>query len=570
MRQLPRDGTIQNYEAQLRRRSGEVRDIIASLRLIELVGEREPVCITMFIDITERKAAERALREDEQWLKAIFDQAAVGVVQFDVTTGNFVRANQRFCDMLGYPREEMARRTQAEITYPHDRGVDEENLARLRAGTIREFAREKRFVRKDGSLVWASIAVSAIGAPGAPPTAFVGVVQDISERKRLDEHFLQAQKMEALGQFSGGVAHDFNNILMAISGYTELSQLSLRENPEVHDNLTLVLQAARRASDLVRQILTFSRQQPQVRQSILLQPVVEETLKLLRATIPSTIAFDRAVAPDAPTVLADANQVHQVLMNLGTNAWYAMKDRPGRLQVKLESFSVDAAYAAAQPPLRPGIYARVSVADTGCGMDPATLRRIFEPFFTTKPPGEGTGLGLAVVHGIMESHDGAVTVHSQPGEGTEFRLYFPAHASAAAGTAAPAGAVPRGHGERVLVVDDEELLAQLVQKALTLLGYQAEAVTQPAAALALVLADPARFALVLTDQTMPGMTGLGLAAELRKIRPDLPVILMTGHGAALTPERIQAAGIRQLLPKPIGIPSLGAAVHAVLSAPSLR
>ena len=260
----------------------------------------------------------------------------------------------------------------------------------------------------------------------------VGMAEDITEYRTLEEQFRQAQKMEAIGTLAGGIAHDFNNILAAISGYTELARMTLKENPEVREHLGAVLQAASRATDLVRQILTFSRQQPPERRPIQLRPVVAESLKLLRATIPSTIEFDTSLAADAPTVLADATQIHQILMNLGTNAWHAMKDRTGRLQVKLEKCVVDAAHAATQPRLRPGVYARVSVSDTGCGMDQATLRRIFEPFFTTKPPGEGTGLGLAVVHGIMDSHDGAVTVYSQPGEGTVFHLYFPAHAGEAA------------------------------------------------------------------------------------------------------------------------------------------
>jgi CheY-like chemotaxis protein len=377
--------------------------------------------------------------------------------------------------------------------------------------------------------------------------------------------------MEALGQFSGGIAHDFNNILSAIVGYSQLAQLVLKGNPEVRGHLGAVLKSANRATNLVRQILTFSRQQPQERHAIDLRPIVAESIELLRATIPSGIEFDTSVATDAPTVLANADQINQVLMNLGINAWHAMKDFSGRLQVKLERCVVDAAHAATQPRLRPGIYARISVSDTGRGMDPATLRRIFEPFFTTKLPGEGTGLGLAVVHGIMDNHDGVVTVYSQPGEGSIFHLYFPAHAGAAIMDAAIAeeGPVPRGAGERILVVDDEELLTELGQKALAELGYTVEVTTRPAAALAMVRAAPQRFALVLTDQAMPGMTGILLASQLRQIRPELPIILMTGYSVSLTPGVLEVAGVRQLLLKPINIHSLGTAVHAALAANAL-
>jgi CheY-like chemotaxis protein len=338
----------------------------------------------------------------------------------------------------------------------------------------------------------------------------------------------------------------------------------LTGNDQVREYLGSVLQASSRAADLVRQILTFSRQERVERRLIQLLPVVAETIKLLRASIPSTIEFDISLATDAPAVLADATQVHQILMNLGTNAWHAMKGRPGRLEIKLERCPVDAAHADTQSRLRPGLYARLSVSDTGTGMDQATLRRIFEPFFTTKPPGEGTGLGLSVVHGIMDTHDGAVTVYSHLGEGTVFHLYFPEHAGEVTEVGTDGDPVPTGSGERILFVDDEELLARLGQKTLTALGYEVESMTRPAEALAVVRADPQRFALVLTDQMMPGMTGIFLATQLRYIRPELPVILMTGYSSALGPDQIDTAGIFQVLIKPTSIHSMGVAVHAAL------
>lgn len=522
--------------------------------------------IWTFRDITERKRSMEALRTSEQHFKALFDQAAVGVAQADVVTGRFVQVNQRFADILGRSREELVHLTFAELTHAQDVAFDLKMMQQLIKGTVREYAREKRYVRKDGVDVWVSLTVSAMWAPDEPPGLCITVVLDITERKRLDEHFLQAQKMEALGQFSGGVAHDFNNILAAISGYTELSQMILKDNPEVREYLDAVRRATGRATDLAKQILTFSRQQPQERQAIRLQRVVEESLKLLRATIPSTIQFDTSIAPNAPTVLANANQVHQVLTNLGVNGWHAMQDRPGRLQVKLENWVVDEAQAAVQPQLRPGRYARVSVSDTGCGMDAATQRRIFEPFFTTKPVGQGTGLGLSVVHGIMDAHDGAVTVYSQPGEGTVFHLYFPADAGEIDIGAPPQGSTPRGSGERVLVVDDEEMIASMIQKILTRLNYAAEFATDPTAVIALVQADPARFKLVISDQTMPGMTGLVLATRLREIRATLPVILMTGFSASLTPERLEKAGVRAVLSKPLSVQLLASAMDTALAA----
>ena len=427
---------------------------------------------------------------------------------------------------------------------------------------------EMKFIRLDGLAV--DVEVASIAFDFCDHQEVQVIARDITERKRRDAQYLQAQKMEALGQFSGGIAHDFNNILSAILGYTQLAQLILKENPEAREHLGAVLKSANRATNLVRQILTFSRQQPEERLPISLLPVVNESIELLRATIPLGIEFDTSVATDVPTVLANADQIYQVLMNLGTNAWHAMKDFSGRLQVNLERCVVDAAHAATQPRLRPGVYARISVSDTGSGMDPATLRRIFEPFFTTKLSGEGTGLGLAVVSSIMDGHDGVVTVYSQPGEGSIFHLYFPAYAGVAvAATLAEERSMSRGNGERILVVDDEELLIELGQKILLELGYKVEVTTRPAAALAMVRAAPQRFALVLTDQSMPGMSGILLASQLRKIQPGLPVILMTGYSVSLTPEVLEAAGVRQLLLKPINLHALGTAVSGALAAKAL-
>jgi PAS domain S-box-containing protein len=631
--------------------------------------------VNILVDLTEPKRAIAQVFESEQWLKAIFEQAAVGVAQTDAATGRFLRVNQRFCDITGYTQKEMLKLSCSELTHEQDVVGDMAEIEALRDGSIREFTRETRYLSKDGSIVWVSLAMSSIGTPEGVPASFISVVQDITERKqaereiqrqaafahfnpnpvlelsatgevtyynnaahemarslgaehpgrilpaniseiardclataktirletlingrttawlffpvafnrvvhctagditeqkRIEEHFLQAQKMEALGQFSGGVAHDFNNILMAISGYTQLAQMKLIENPAVREHLNAVLQAANRAADLVRQILTFSRQQPQVRRSTRLQPIVAESLKLLRVTIPATIVFEELIADDVPPVLADPTQIHQILMNLGTNAWHAMKGKGGRLSVKLEKHIVDAEQAAEQPRLRTGIYARISVGDTGCGMEQTTLRRIFEPFFTTKPPGEGTGLGLAAVHGIMDNHEGAITVSSQPGEGSLFQLYFPAHASEPTAAVIEDGSTPCGHGERILVIDDEEPLAELCRKVLTALGYEVEQETNPVAAVAKVRADPQRFKLVITDQTMPLMSGLLVSGELQRICPGLPVILMTGYTASLSAERLATAGVRGLVLKPTSIHALGTAVHAALSAMNPR
>lgn len=388
--------------------------------------------------------------------------------------------------------------------------------------------------------------------------------REIVERKQIEAHLRETQKMEAIGQLAGGIAHDFNNILGCINGYTELAAMEAGDNPAVNENLEEVIKAGRRAKDLVLQILTFSRQQEQERTPMKLPPVINEALKLLRASLPSTISIRSDISADLPTVIADETQIHQVIMNLATNAAHAMSGRPGELTVKVESMEIDADFVRTHPDLKVGRYVRVSVSDTGSGMDRATVERIFEPFFTTKAPGQGTGLGLSVVHGIIKAHEGAITVYSEPGQGTTFHLYFPAQGDEAAARELKAGAPARGNGERILFVDDEQALAFLGRKMLERVGYRVTPQTSAQEALRLFSAQPNDYDLVITDLTMPNMTGIDLAGELLKIRPDLPIILTTGFGGSITGAKAQALGLRELIMKPTTAHSLAEAVQRAL------
>jgi PAS domain S-box-containing protein len=375
--------------------------------------------------------------------------------------------------------------------------------------------------------------------------------------------FRQRQKMETLGTLAAGIAHDFNNILTAIYNFGGQAQEEATGNAALTALLDGLMDGARRATALVGQILDFSQQHEDAREPIQLAPIVGETIRLLRAGVPRSIEFHVSLAEDAPVVLADATQIHQVLMNLGTNAAHAMHQQGGQLEMSLENCQVDAALAATNLDLRPGRYARLTVRDNGRGMDAETLARTFEPFFTTKPPGEGTGLGLSIVHDIVESHEGAIIVSSQPGRGTTFQVYFPAHAARADETKIGPVGFPRGAGERILFVDDEARLTDIGEQVLDHLGYRTDTCANAERALELLRTYPRAYALVITDQVMTGMTGTDLALRVKEIRPDLPVILATGDSERIPLARLHAMGIRKLLVKPISIQTLAEAVNEV-------
>jgi PAS domain S-box-containing protein len=387
--------------------------------------------------------------------------------------------------------------------------------------------------------------------------------RDITERRKMESKFLQAQKMESIGRLAGGIAHDFNNILTAISGNLYLAKLAAADRPDIMENLESISNAARRAGDLVKQILTFSRQNKPEREPVKLNHVVLEALKLLRSSVPATIRIQTELT-ETPAVLANTTAIHQIIMNLGTNAWHAMRDKAGVLKVEMQVMEVDSDFAKTRPDLHPGRYVQLSVSDTGWGMDRATLDHIFEPFFTTKAVGEGTGLGLAVVHGIMKSHDGGISVYSHPGEGTKFNLYFPVIETAAAAQEITATPIPRGHGEHILFVDDEEALASIGKKILERLGYTVTMKTSALEALAAVRDRPEPFDLVITDLTMPVMDGTKLGGQLLQIQPRLPIIISTGYSGVLTAEKAHELGFRELLIKPSTARTLGETVHRVL------
>ena len=416
-------------------------------------------------------------------------------------------------------------------------------------------------VRQDQTTCWLDLCLSVTSWQGVP--AILITCLDITERHTLEARMRQSHKMHELGALSSGIAHDFNNMLAAILGYTELVMEDVPRESLAWHRLQRVLTAGERAKDLVRQILTVSRQQEQPRLPVQLRLLVQEVLTLLRASFPVTIAIHQHLEAPVGTVLADPAQISQALMNLCINAEHAMRRRGGVLEVGLDEVNVTASTPVSDGALLPGPYVRLTVRDTGHGIPAELLQRIFDPLFTTKAPEEGTGLGLTVLQGIMRSHDGAIHVRSVPDQGSTFVLYFPCFHKPIETSAAAVEPIPAGT-ERVLFVDDEESIARLGGMMLERLGYTVTISTSASEALALFRVAPERFDLVITDHTLPAMTGATLAQEMRRLRPELPVIVSSGSSHTMNADQAQALGLDAFLLKPFLQRDLGLAVRRIL------
>jgi signal transduction histidine kinase/CheY-like chemotaxis protein len=390
-------------------------------------------------------------------------------------------------------------------------------------------------------------------------------LRDVSDRKRMQSALIRSEKLQALGTLAGGIAHDFNNLLLAVSGNAKLALAQLPEEHPAYSNVVEIAKAASRAVALTKKIQSFSRQEEVKLQPIEIQPAVEETLSLLRATLPTRIELRARFTGKLPPVLADSSQVHQIMVNLATNAADAIGDRPGWLEFSGCPVQVDANDSTLSSKLPPGPYVKLAIQDNGPGMDRATLGRAFEPFFTTKPQGRGTGMGLAVVHGIMKSHSGEITAYSEIGKGTVFNLYFPAAQAVKPETLAkPAASPAQGEGRRILYVDDEEPLVLLITRTLKRLGYDVMGFVDPLKALHAFRADPNGFDALVTDLSMPAMSGTDLAREVLEIRTDLPIVLTSGYVRPQDHEIAKQIGIREVILKPDTVEDLGDTLHRLL------
>jgi PAS domain S-box-containing protein len=508
----------------------------------------------------------KALLATTNRYRTLFESAGDAIFVLNLN-GQILDANRIACKRLGYTRKEIL-----ELNYMDIESSDYKKEAAKRMDELRRHGHvihETSHQCKNGKIIPIEVNNRIIEYDHNP--AILTIARDIRDRKEaekekalLQAQLRQAQKMEAIGTLAGGIAHDFNNILTPISGYTELAMRKIPIGSQARKNLEQVLNAVRRAKSLVQQILTFSRREGQKKFPLQIQSILKEALKLLRASLPAIIEI-RTDINASGNVIADPTQIHQIILNLCTNAHYAMKETDGIMEITLCDVELDIQEAKIAPGLKAGPYVKLTVRDTGCGMDKEVLERIFEPYFTTKPEGEGTGMGLSVVHGIVQGHSGDITVTSKPGKGTIFTVYLPRipYDQQVVDKSPSRVPIPKGN-EEILLIDDEKTITDVMEQMLYDLGYKVVVKNEPLKALESFRINPFRFDLVITDLTMPKITGLKLAGEIRKIRKNIPIMIATGNKREISADAIEALGIGEIMLKPPTIEEIGRTVRKLL------
>ena len=564
-------GKIVNFEWSHLRPDGTTFEVEVTLSTVELSGNRVVQAIVR--DISERKKSEKILRENEFRFRSFFHTNPEGIMLVNFE-GRIFDANRAFLKRSGYSLSDFYMESFTILLPEEQQDIVMQSLFNLKRGIRLSDNLHTVYRSKNGELVPVSLRSWVINDEFSNPLYFGIFIHDLTkelklaeEKVSLERQVIQAQKSEAIGMLANGIAHDFNNILGGIIGFTELA---LYRDPDSLDEKTKemlrrVLEGGNRAKGLVQQILRFSRNNDTVMEAVSISSIMKEALLLLQATIPSTITIEKQFLLEGDTVLGDPNQLHQLIMNLATNAYHAMKEEGGVLGVKLENRTLEEAKRFRSMAIPAGDYIKMTIADSGCGMTSAVLEKIFEPYFTTKNINEGTGLGMAVVYGIVKSHKGLIAVKSTPGEGTVFEVYLP---SAREDTMQDWQVQPitsRGNGQKILIVDDEPYFLDVVEENLKTLGYQVTACRSSVEAFQVFRESPNGYDLLVTDQTMPELTGVQLIQKMRMIRDNIPVILCTGFSDTVTEQSSRYYGINRFLMKPVSMNDLAGVVLEVLA-----
>ncbi|MEW6674362.1 MAG: PAS domain S-box protein, partial [Thermodesulfobacteriota bacterium] len=551
--------TPQYHEARHIKKDGGILWCQTVAVRIEYQGK--PAILGNLVDITERKRAEESQRENEEKYRRLFELESDAIFLIDKDSGKILEVNASAADLYGFSREELLQMRNVDLSAEADK---------TKQATQNQHTRiPMRYHRKkDGTVFPVEITASHFYWKGRE--AHIAAIRDItlrveaeSARSELEKELYHARKMESIGTLTGGIAHDFNNILGIIVGNTELALMDVPNWVPAHANLQAIKTASLRATKIVKQLLSFSRKTDQKLQPIEIALVIKDALKFLRSMIPSTIEIQQHIQTTDETILADPTQVNQIMMNLCINASQAMEQTGGVLSIRVENIILDEDSAKSYPDLGPGKYVGVSISDTGPGIAPEIIDRIFEPYFTTKEIGKGSGMGLAVVHGIVKNHNGAISVDSRIGKGASFTVLFPTAAEKPLTEINTSEEIPHGN-ESILFIDDEESVVNMTRRMLERLGYMVEARINPVEALAQFHANPDRFDLVITDMTMPKMTGLTLSEKIMEIRPDMPVIICTGHSALVDEEKAKGLGIAAYVMKPVNMTEMAKTIRRVL------
>jgi PAS domain S-box-containing protein len=547
---------VEPYECTLIDKMNKKIECLKMSKLIHY--DREPSILGIVTDLTELKRTQEAILENQNRLSSIITSAMDAIITMDehLRIQSFNPASEQMfrcseAEALGQSIDRFIALPQNGKDQNHSDEPDQDSVAGMLEGRMRTINAVR--VNGENFPIEASISKVKVGKEDL----YTIILRDITERVRAEEiqrnlqaQLLQSQKMEAVGSLAGGIAHDFNNILSVIIGNSELVKLKLSRNHRAMKYIDEVINASDRAQELVQQILAFSRKQDSNYRPVRLHYILREGMKLLRASIPSTVEIKLDLPTNGPLVLADATQIHQVVMNLCTNAAQAMDGTNGKLVLRQKSVEYDDRAILYHPDLKKGRYAVFTVQDSGAGMDTMTLKKIFEPFFTTKGPGKGTGLGLAIVHAIVKNHGGATKVQSQVGKGTQVDIYLPLYEGKEESVKLEEIKESLGSSERIMIVDDEPQLLDTLAELLKGLGYRAFPFTSPTDALKAFENNPKGYDLLITDHTMPRMTGIILTNKVLQVRKDLPVILMTGYDQMEGPEKLKSLGIRTVLLKP--------------------